>query len=350
MSGSDLKEIVTGPGTLPHRLNATDGTLEFAAIEPADLKRMTFHDGRDFTSAQVRGPFPLAEVAAIISEAGLKAASKVNYIFHSAFCCSTLLARCLAIDGKILSLREPNLMLDLANLKRFKHSIYADPERWTETLSLAISLLAKPMDNSQGVLIKPTNITNNIIPDLLDCSPSSRAILLYSDLRSFLISLIKKGQPGLAYARQTMQILNMDSDFVSGIAGDMGKPLSDLQIIALVWRVQMSVFADVLASFPHGRVASLDSRLLIEDPAGTLRGVIDFYGYEVSESEIGNITTGPLFHHHAKVTGQPFDAAKRGEETQRIEDEFGKKLDQVVAWEKALNSGRALPWPLPHAL
>lgn len=350
MSGSDLKEIIIGSGTLPHRLNATDGTLEFAVIEPAEFNRMTFHDGRDFTPTQIRGPFPLADVAAIVAGAGLKPGSKVNYIFHSAFCCSTLLARCLDMDGKILSLREPNLMLDLANLKRFNHPIYADPERWIETLSLAISLLAKPMDNRQGVLIKPTNITNNIIPDLLESSPASRAILLYSNLRSFLISLIKKGQPGLAYARQTLQILNMDSDFVSGVTGDIGKQLSDLQIIALVWRLQMSVFADVLASFPHGRVASLDSRLLIEDPAGTLRRVIAFYGYEVSESEIGNITTGPLFHQHAKVAGQPFDAAKRGEETRRVEDEFGKKLDQVVAWEKTLNSERALPWPLPHAL
>ncbi len=350
MSGSDLKEIVTGSGTLPHRLNATDGTLEFAAIEPAAFNRMTFHDGRDFTSAQIRGPFPLSDVAAVVAGAGLTPASKVNYIFHSAFCCSTLLARCLDMGGNILPLREPNLMLDLANLKRFNHPLFTDPERWNEALSLAISLLAKPMGNSQGVLIKPTNITNNIIPDLLDLSPDSRAILLYSDLRSFLISLIKKGQPGLAYARHTLPILNMDSDFVSGVAGDMVKQLSDLQIIVLVWRLQMSVFADVLAAFPKTRVASLDSRLLLQNPVATLRKVIDFYGYDVSDNEIGNIAAGPLFHQHAKVTGQPFDAAKRGEETRRIEDEFGKKLDQVMAWEKTLNSERVLSRPLPQAL
>ncbi|MEE8259090.1 MAG: hypothetical protein V3R20_05350, partial [Sphingomonadales bacterium] len=168
--------------------------------------------------------------------------------------------------------------------------------------------------------------------------------------RSFLISLIKKGQPGLAYARHTLQILNMDSDFSSATAGDTGKQLSDLQIIVLVWRLQMSVFSDVLAAFPKTRVASLDSRLLIQNPAATLGKVIDFYGYDVSDNEIGNITAGPLFHLHAKVTSQPFDAARRGEETRRIEDEFGKKLDQLMAWEKTLNSERVLPWPLPQAL
>ena len=82
MSSNTLREIITAPGMLPHRLDSTKETLEFTNVSASQLEDMTFHDGRGFSASQMSEPFPLDEVNFEVKSAGLKPLPETHYIFH----------------------------------------------------------------------------------------------------------------------------------------------------------------------------------------------------------------------------------------------------------------------------
>ena len=350
MIQNSLDDDLFRPGCVPHRFFPDDGSVELVSLERADFHRLAFLDDRGITAEQSMGRHSLADLGSARTAGENQEFPNIDYIFHSAFCCSTLLARCFDIEGKVLVLREPSVLTDLANAKRVNHPFVRDPDRWHGTLGLTLSLLAKPFVEGERVLIKPTNIANNLISDALSFREDSRALLLYSDLRSFLISVLKKGEPGRAFARKWFYILNMDSPIARDWPKETVIKLTDLQIATVVWRMQLAGFIDLLGSTPRHRVRTLDCRQLLAAPEAVLCRVADFFVFEMTQTEIEAVARGPLFNRHSKDMNQEYNAELRAEENLRIEKTHGEVLDQLITWERNLDPGRVITLPLANAL
>ncbi len=119
----------------------------------------------------------------------------IHFIFHSAFCCSTLLARAVDVPGVAMGLIEPVILSDIVGWRQRG----GDPRRIRQVLDGALTLLARPFTHGEAVVVKPSNVCNGLAEAMMALRPDSRALLIYAPLPLFLGSVAKKGMWGGGY-------------------------------------------------------------------------------------------------------------------------------------------------------
>ncbi len=338
---ADLATILEDPEWFPTALSQDYQSIAFGNTTRTALSSEAFLDQR--MSASIRGhqQMPLRDV---INASQDIRGTLPSFVFHSAFCCSTLLARALDVSGKCLALKEPDILMGLANALRMQKG---SPENATR-VDAVTSLLSRRFDNAESVLIKPTNSANNLLPRMLE--RGAPVLLLYGDLRSFLISVLKKGEACKAFIRTQYNIFTLDEPGVGGIPARQAMTFTDLQVAALVWRHQLEAFQRELVGRPDASVASLDFRHLVDRPAATVTAVAQHLRLPLSAEDVEQVTTGSVFARNAKFGDQAYDAEQRSKDESAVADQHSDALDDVEAWAATLNLGFDFELPLARAL
>ncbi len=339
------KQIAENPALYPHKFDAGFATLEFLRLKRPDLSAATFLDDNNLAKFSDRDTIPvtvLEELAKAQTTGGQT--PKCAMIFHSAFCCSTLIARCLDIEGAAKVLKEPQTLIQLADLKRA-----AGPD-YKRHLRLILGLYARPAKAGERVLIKPGNIANNLIGECLESGHAGNVILLYSNLETFLKSIIKKGLWGHIFARKLFLTIRHEAPFSPELDANPLVELADLQVAALAWYAQISVFQDILARYPADRVKSLDCEVFLNAREATLLRAADFLGISAEKQQIQAILGGSVGQSHAKEGGIPFSPEARQAENEAIEKTFGEQLGMVTAWAGEVARPFNFPATLPNPL
>lgn len=269
----------------------------------------------------------------------------IHFIFHSAYCCSTLLARALDIDGRAMSLKEPMVVNDIVGWKRRG----APPPRVAEVLDQAMQLLAKPFGKGEAVIVKPSNVAVGLMRVILAMRPDCGAIILTSPLKRYLGSIAMKGLWGRLWARTLLIGLiedHMIAPFGMSQADLLG--LSDLQIAALGWLAQQKLFMAILREHPT-RVKSLNSEHFLAAPTQALQALSALYRLKLSADEIANTISSPNFTRHAK-RGHPFDAAHRRADQHQALTLHADEIDKVYHWAEVTAKAMAIPMDLDTTL
>ncbi len=190
------------------------------------------------------------------------AAGQLHYIFHSAFCCSTLLARAVDVPGVAMGLKEPVILNDLFGWK----ARGAQAGELAAVLGDACALMARPFGKREAVVVKPSNLVNGFASAMLTVRPEARALLLHAPLPVFLGSVARKGMWGRVWVRDLLVKQIGDGTQWPGMTISEFLALTDLQAAAIGWLAQHAIFARLAARWPT-RVRSLDSETLMADPA-----------------------------------------------------------------------------------
>jgi hypothetical protein len=260
--------------------------------------------------------------------APLMANGTPHFLFHSAFCCSTVLARALDLPGRVFGLKEPVVLNDLASAQL----VNTPAPRVRELLDRTLTLLARTVTPGEAVVIKPSNVANSLLEMCLELRPASRAVLMHSPLRSFLRSIARKGLWGRGWARQVYQTLQPLSPLDPGYsAGELFRQ-TDLQIAALCWLMHRAQFANVLARDRSRRVRTLESTVLLQRPAEALQAIAVLFGIEMTPQEASAIAQGPAFSEHSKSFAAGFDRERRDQEHAITDAAHGAEIDMVVGW------------------
>jgi hypothetical protein len=299
-------------------LDVASGRASFALTDRAALSAEPFLDHRWRRPAGGGVLASLAEVGAISSEP-----APLSFIWHTSFCASTLLAACLDTPGRCLSLKEPRVLVDMADLKRSGR--LHDPR----VARAVFALLARRFQPREQVLIKPSNGANTLIAEAAALTKGPM-LLLYSDLESFLLSMAKMGAAGFVYVRELFMALAADGHPCGRWPAAQLFKLTDLQMAALVWRMQMDGL-EAASQHLGGRARSLDCRRLLDDPGPVLGAVDDFLGLGIGPEGIQRVQAGPLFTRDLKHPGKAFDPKARAEEGRRLRAQFGSDIDTVLA-------------------
>jgi len=323
------RDVALDPSWLPHTFDAGGSMLTSVFVPRPQHGELTFLSDEHFQNRFAKVAHPASEVAAEVAKA---AEAPIHFIFHTAFCCSTLMLRALDIPGRTFGLKEPDVLINLAN--RF---IRRDDASNRERLRLVLRLLSRPFEPGETMIVKPTNFANRLVMPVLETSPESRAVLLYSDVRTLLRSLLKRGMWGRIWGRKLFQSAASWSSLDLGYSAEETFILTDLQALALGWLMQIHQFGEI-ARRMGGRVLLIDSEDFLADPAATLLAVGNLFDLELDGSATARIANGPVFAKHSKFGDQSYGQEERAVDHDAAESAHHEELEMVVKWVEAVGA------------
>ena len=340
---TSLQSVLNDPRWLPHAIDAQSGQIRFAWIDRAGLSREPFLDDRIAPSVKRTADFAIRDVITT----KISTQSQLSFIFHSAFCCSTLMARAFDLNDRVLSLREPNILMDISNQYRMAKT-QQDLNLANQLLSVVLKLLSRPHGGERHVLIKPTNAANNLAEMI---APSGAPCLfLYGDLNGFLASVLKKGEACKAFMRKQYLIFSMEKAGVGQIPPRDAMALTDLQIASMVWRHQIEGFSRLLKSLKTDNVRSLDFRLFLSDRIETMNAVSRHFNFALPAADLESIAASDVFTSDSKSTGRRYDSTTRKREEDAQMADNAELLALISKWAHGVSLGGDVTLPLPKPL
>jgi len=343
----NLRTLIGNPCLFPYDLDEQSGKVVFVATDRDRLSRASFLDGRElFTTSLEEKRHPLKDLLLFL-ENHPEQKNPWNFIFHTSFCCSTLLARCLDQRGVCLSLKEPKILNSLSHYKKISGS-KNQPFLYHKKLELGLDLLFRKFSEKEKIIIKPSNVDLVLLDEILAIRPNSKLVFIYSDLKSFLISIAKGGQPRRDFVRRLLALLladfktreNYDPNFF-GMEEGLIWNLSDLHISAAAWFLQMKYLEET-----HGEnIYWLNSKDFLADPANTLLKLNSFFGLETSKQNPENTELQEKLAYHAKAPNFSYSPAKRKTDFKAIEEYLSPVLPEILSWaERVFPEGEKNKW------
>ena len=327
MGDPSAREVALDPRWLPHTYDQSGTVLTSVFVPRERHAELMFLSDEHFAGKFDKSSRPAREIAAFAAEAPQ---SPLHFIFHTSFCCSTLMLKALDIPGRAFGINEPDVLINLAN--RF---IRSDDSANRERLRLVRTLLARPFDPAEAIIVKPTNFANRLVLPLLETSLESRAVLLYSDVRTLLRSILKRGMWGRIWGRRLYWSAASWMPLDLGYDAEQTFVLTDLQALGLAWLMQMRHFADVVRTMGD-RVMVVDSGEFLDDARRTLGAVARLFGLNVTAPEIEEIANGPAFARHSKFSDLDYGQAERAADQGAAEAAHHEELEMVVKWVEAV--------------
>lgn len=313
------------------------GLFEFVATTRSELSALSFLDYRTLGQNEKKAVFSAPQIIQALHSAKFhQKSNRANYLFHTSFCCSTLVARCLDLPGKNLSLKEPQALLGLYAFKRLSANFDPADPNWKNLRDITLYLLSRSFHKGEKILFKPSNGANNILPEILACPQTERVLLLYGDLESFLVSVLHGGSERAASIAHILE--DLVRDFADNLPLELEqiRALTGLQKIALGWGLQMQFLTQTLALDYGHKVRSLKSTEFLQSPRETLKKLNEFYGLKFSKSDQEEILEGSAFHAHAKITNRKFSQRQHSREKENVLKRYGEDIRETITWARSL--------------
>lgn len=336
---NQIEAIARDPLWLAHRYVESKDAVQFLRVTRDEHRAATFI-ADDYLS---KGRIPV-EIDRKQALAAVATVGPVHFIFHSAFCCSTLLARAFDRDGLAMGLKEPAILNDLVGWRRRG----AAGRDVAEAMDGALALLARPFAAGEATVIKPSNIVNGLIRMIMALRPDARALLLHAPLPLFLTSVAKKGLDGRLWVRELFVGLRRDGLVQRlGFDDEQFFGQTDLQIAAAGWLAQQALFAE-LVQLLGDRVRTLDSESLLDAPEASVAALAQLYGLPVDDARVAEIVA-TSFGRNSK-SGEAFGRAERQAEYADATAAHRDELDKVTRWAEVTAERAGIPMTLPGAL
>ena len=357
-----LSNLFASPDLYVQDMNWQSGNAKCLRMSRESYSASTFLDHRTIASDDRVETVPIAELMRAWREQA-PVPKPLRIIAHTALCGSTLLCRCLDLPGLCLPYREPALLHNLSGIWQLglQHKLQARlPAAQPSIMDLAVALNSRSYSPAERPVIKLTDSCTSLLPTLLAHYRDSRMLLLYSDLESFLVAMLRSPERR-EYARNMLTRARLDLSAV-GMAqiwpdertgeppGELpGQLLSDGRAVALIWLSLMYPFLRLLLSVPQN-VRSLRSDVFFAAPLQTLDSLDRFFALDIGEDRLqAHLDTGVLSQ-HAKDAANPFDIEQRKARDAHAASRFGEEIADAVQWVETITVDAPIPAPLPGAL
>ena len=276
-------------------------------------------------------------------------ARPLRIIAHTALCGSTLLCRCLDLPGHCLPYKEPYLLHKLSGIWRLglQDKLQASlAAAGPPILELAVALANRSYDVAEQPLIKLTDSCTSLLPTLLGHYPDSRILLMYSDLESFLVAMLRSpGRREFARNMLTRSRLDLTAVGMGRLVRD--EDLGDGRCVALVWLSLMYPFLRLLASVPQ-RVRSLKSDVLFSSPLETVASVDTFFGLDIGENRLRSHLQAGILSRDEMQRTVSFVIELRRAEQKAAANQFRDEIDDALEWAGSITADAPIPANLPY--
>jgi len=346
-SADQIDAIVADPAWLPYRVRDAGRTLDLIYLPRDELAKLNFIDRRSqparWETVGEGAPRLLMPVAAIADQARTLNSGHGHFIFHSAFCGSTLMSRALDIEGTACVLREPRVLHELALMKPGSSL----PDEHRLALDVSLDLMQRSRLPGEKVIIKPANVANPLIEYIMERQPDSRALLMYLSLPDFIMAIARRRR--WSWARNLAVFYRRHLEFETRQTQEL-LYLTDLQIAAFLWLQQQAQFARLVRELPEGRVATLRADVFAARATESIAAAAAFFGLSLDEDEAAAITAGPAFQKHSKRDAENYDESTRKRDEALVKFAFGPEIEQGTEWGQAIAADASIPLDLQAPL
>jgi hypothetical protein len=330
---------LSDPEWYAHRYVESDDAFRLLRLPRADHAAMPFLTDDYLGQNRPSQDLPAADCLAALGQGSL------HFLFHSAFCGSTMLARALDRPGLAMGLSEPLALNDVVGFRRRG----AEPAAVARMADAALRLLARPFGAGEAVVVKPSNLVNPLAELLLALQPDAKAVFLHAPLETFLISVVRKGLHCRLWVRELLAGYLREGYLNLGYSAEDYFGQSDLQIAAAGWLAQQRHFARLVQTQGPARIATLDADRMLARPDRAIAAVTAHYGLDCDATAVADIVSGPAFSRHSK-SGAGFNAAQRASEYAAARAAYGDEIDMVLVWAEKVAEAAGIPLELPNAL
>lgn len=325
---STLSDILADPAYFPDRIDPASGHMRFVATTRAVLGHSSFLDGRS----------PLGSSAFVASIEDVVALSPVvetpvRWIFHTAFCGSTLLARMCDVPGRVLCLREPQVLVDLDSWR----ARIGDGDRalYDAATAAIIGQLGKSRMSQEALLIKPSNWVNGALDDFWRPGRGDRAMVVASDPADFIVAVLRGGRPRIEYTLRLAEHLLESRPVLRAAAARLlpgtGEPMVRALRLALLshW-AQICLFAARFRTPGESLdAARLDYARLATDGEGALAFAADRLALALDEGEIV-ASVARNRDRHAKNDDGEAEWRGNAEANQAVMEAYGAAINEAL--------------------
>jgi hypothetical protein len=331
------QELFRSPDFYPLKMDFDNGMVSFVPMSRATYKASSFLDGRTQPTSSERYDIPAADLLLAAAELP-STANRVHYIFHAAFCCSTLLARYLELIPPCFVLKEPLFLTQMAVVRprpMAAHSVWTndgalDPAEWTPLLDLCARLLGRGYAPEDIVAIKVNDICNSLGELLLARDAGSKAVFVTIGLKDFLLVLLKSPDRR-QWLRGRLLKAQKDAAIIPELAGFDPVQMSDAEGGAYLWALNEALRAR-LCSLSQSRVLTLPGEEISDAPAGAVRAVANHFCLPDKEGWPKDIFRGATAASYAKDPSRAYDARSRQKELKTLQKQIGAEADRGVEW------------------
>ncbi len=251
----------------------------------------------------------------------------LNFIFHTGYCCSTLLARCLENLNHTLVLKEP------APLRLLSESWFTKSQEYDlGKLNRIVGTLLSRRFSGECVVVKATSHCINMMPELLGLHTDNRAVFLFSSLEESLACYLKD------------PVRRREARFYLGVMSELVPPdlplgprlaIIDAQIVSLLWMIQVRFYCMIAKSLPGGRLLALNCNEFLNNPVLALEQVASHFGIGVTQGVMQEVLENDAFKRYAKGQHIAFDKTTRRAHLDWIADVYAKEIEFATKWARS---------------
>ncbi len=334
------EDVLSEASWFPISLTSDYRSIVFAKTNANALGSEPFLDSRFYQGIAERCSVSVDEIPPTPFQ------QEPSWIFHSAFCCSTLLAAALYETQGCLALKEPDVLMGLANAKRMLPKTEEGRSRYNLLKDRVFTTLSRQHDD-RPIVIKPTNTANNLLEDVL--ALGHRVTIITSSLPDFLVSVAKKGEACRNFIRTVYNIFSLDPFGLQHFPSRQAMTFTDFQVSTLIWRAQMELFSEMAARNPD-QIVTLTDREFLANKEQTLSKLCGHFDLRVDEDTIHGLVDGPFFEVNAKFDDQRFSDQIRDEQSNLVKAMFDDDIALIDEWASKVRLQRDITLPLPNNL
>ena len=338
MTDTKIGTVLSDPDYFLHRVDVARQELVFVPTSADTLRAATFLDGRSDFSLGREQRIGWDEIGAHMTDETRHAP---HYLFHVAFCGSTVLARMLDHPGKTICLREPQALVDLADWKAAQGRKKTLATAYPHILELTQLLLFRRWSAQECVVIKATNWINNQLTDMLG-QPDGKAVLIDMDDRAYLRAVLRGGRDRLAYAARATA--HLASAFASGedllgqaITGANDPVEKTVRLALLGLRLQRAAYGRLIDCWPKRvlRIAEADISASLTDSA---RRCSMFLGLDLDDEDIAAAAKTNAARHSKQAAD--YDKGTRNAQDDEVERRYRGMMDRSESWMTGITLGQ----------
>ena len=331
-------DIVADPEWLAHRYDEQADTFQYRRVTRSRHAEVGFATD-DYLGKEANPVVIGREEAAGL----LREEAPIHFIFHSAYCASTMLVRALDVPGSAMGISEPVILNDMVGWR----GRGAEVQMQARVMDNALGQLSRPWSAGEAVILKPSNVYNSLALGALGLRPNAKALLLHAPLDAFLLSIARKGMWCRLWARELLEKLLGQGMIDLGFEPRDFLRQTDLQVAGVGWLAQQMQFHRIAKHFGPDRVASLDSETLTGNPAASVAKAAAHFG--LSKRDIADYADHPAIGRNSK-SGAGFERGERQLDQARAREVYGDEIEKVAEWIRVVGERRGVPLDLPFKL